>query len=167
MTTRRTRTGNGETGLGPCCICQGEQGVRNVIMLHQKAPVAGHGWGCVVCHLPSDGAIAVLCDKCFELFQHGKAALRFACRGYPGKEGRVPAAELAGEHDHDHKVHEAEQNGYECGILAQGATRCARDVAGRILGARALVAGDADRNEAQGAKGGGRVLVVPWADTIS
>lgn len=98
------------TDLGPCCICEGTRGVRNVIMLRQKAPLAGRGWGCVVCGLASDGALAVLCDPCFEKFQAKQAALRYACRGYPGKDGRVPYHRLTGQHEHDHKIHDAEKN---------------------------------------------------------
>lgn len=54
--------------VGPCCAC-GTSGpsVRNIIALALKAPQAGKGWGCVVCGLPSDGAIAVVCDRCLEL----------------------------------------------------------------------------------------------------
>jgi hypothetical protein len=79
--------------LGPCCAC-GAVGpsVRNVGMLHKKAPVPGHGWGCVVCDLPPDGALVVLCDACTER----GAQLRWACRGWPGKDGRIPIDELAG-----------------------------------------------------------------------
>jgi NMD protein affecting ribosome stability and mRNA decay len=29
-------------------------------------PTPGRGWGCVVCGVPSDGAVAVLCDACVE-----------------------------------------------------------------------------------------------------
>lgn len=95
--------------LGPCCICEGTRGVRNVIMLHQKAPLAGRGWGCVVCGLPAGGAVAVLCDECLEKFQAKRAALKFACRGYPGQDGRVPFASLTGQHEHDHRIHNAEK----------------------------------------------------------
>jgi hypothetical protein len=31
--------------------------------------------------------------------------LRFACRGYPGKDGRVPIEELQGEIHHDESKH--------------------------------------------------------------
>jgi hypothetical protein len=83
--------------LGTCCACGGTQGVRNVIMLDKKAPIPGRGWGCVVCKLPLDGAIAVLCDDCLD----SKAEIRFACRGYPATDGRVPIGELSGLHEHN------------------------------------------------------------------
>ena len=97
------------TKLGPCCICETTRNVRNVIMLDKRCPTPGHGWGCVVCGLPSDGASAVLCDACFEAFADKKAALKFACRGYPATDGRIPLAELKGQHKHDMSKHPEEQ----------------------------------------------------------
>jgi hypothetical protein len=91
--------------LGPCCICGGRMGVRNLIMLDVKAPIAGHGWGCVVCDLPCDGASAVLCDPCLGAFQDG-TPLRFACRGYPADDGRAPMKELTERHEHDMTKHQ-------------------------------------------------------------
>jgi len=46
--------------LGPCCACEGFESVRNVLMLHVKMTVPGQGWGCLVCGLSFDGALAVL-----------------------------------------------------------------------------------------------------------
>lgn len=92
--------------LGPCCICETESStVRNIIMLAQKAPVSGTGWGCLVCGLPADGAVVVLCDGCYDTWRAGEAALRFACAGYPADGERVAVAELAGEHEHDLEKH--------------------------------------------------------------
>jgi hypothetical protein len=87
--------------LGPCCICLGERGVRNVICLHFKAVVPGRGWGCVVCDLPADGAVAVVCNDCIDDWQAGAASLRYACRGYPATDGRVPIEALTVPHEHD------------------------------------------------------------------
>jgi hypothetical protein len=54
--------------LGPCCGCEVTTlGACNIVMLDKKAPVAGAGWGCLVCELPHDGAVAVLCDACLLL----------------------------------------------------------------------------------------------------
>ena len=90
---------NEETKLGPCCVCETTIGVRNILTLGQKSPTPGHGWGCLQCGLPNDGATAVVCDECLE------KPLKFACRGYPGKEGRIPIEELAGEMEHDYVMH--------------------------------------------------------------
>ena len=56
--------------LGRCCACleEGTEGnpVRNLMMLDRLAPTPGTGWGCFVCGLPLDGAVAVLCERCVE-----------------------------------------------------------------------------------------------------
>lgn len=91
--------------LGPCCMCDGTESVNNVIMLSRRGAVPGHGWGCVVCSLPMDGAYAVLCDTCLPKWQADNSLLTVACRGYPGKEGRILVAELPdGEFDHNPAV---------------------------------------------------------------
>lgn len=96
------------TDFGPCCICETRKFVRNVLCLKQKSPILGRGWGCLECGLPSDGAVAVLCDKCFDLFREKKVALKFACRGYPASDGRVLFETLTGSHDHDMSKHPEE-----------------------------------------------------------
>jgi hypothetical protein len=70
----------------------------------EMPPTPGRGWGCVVCDLPADGALAVVCDACLEK----RAPLRFACQGYPGKDGRVPIDLLFGDHNHDMSKHPEE-----------------------------------------------------------
>jgi hypothetical protein len=90
--------------LGPCCICGGTLSVRTVIMLAVKNQVPGHGWGCVQCGLPADGASAVVCDACVARHVDGLSlysALRFACRGYPAEDGRVSIEALTEAHEHD------------------------------------------------------------------
>jgi hypothetical protein len=78
--------------LGPCCFCETYTGVTVIVMLNRRAPIAGHGWGCAVCDLPSDGAVAVFCESCY---------------GYPGSDGRIPYSELSPEHfDHRDVEHE-------------------------------------------------------------
>lgn len=52
--------------LGPCCVCGGTEKVRTILALHKKCPTGRGGWGCLVCGLPSDGAVAVVCDACCE-----------------------------------------------------------------------------------------------------
>jgi len=91
-------------GLGTCCICEGERRVTTIVMLSFKNEVPGHGWGCVVCALPSDGASAVLCDRCADEYIAGRAKLLSACRGYPAEDGRVSIDALTIEHEHDPRV---------------------------------------------------------------
>lgn len=89
--------------LGKCCVCGCEgQSVRNIMMIHRAAPEKGTGWGCVVCGLPADGAIAVLCDGCIE----SEKEPRFVCEGFPAENNRVPIESLtSGDFDHDMSLH--------------------------------------------------------------
>lgn len=88
--------------LGTCCACrQAGPAVRNIMMLDKLSPIPGHGWGCVVCDLPPNGACYVLCDDCLE---SGAEPVE-ACRGYPGSDGRIPFAELTTEFKHDLSRH--------------------------------------------------------------
>lgn len=91
-----------EINLGPCCACE-DAGptVRNVIALTKKAPVAGRGWGCLICSLPADGAFAVVCDACFET----RRELKYACCGYATSGERIPIGELTGVHEHNVALH--------------------------------------------------------------
>jgi hypothetical protein len=51
--------------MGPCCACgRRGAGVNNIVMLDEEGPMPGTGWGCFVCELPMNGAIAVVCDAC-------------------------------------------------------------------------------------------------------
>lgn len=93
--------------LGACCACERTgPDVRNVICINKRSPIPGRGWGCFVCGLSQDGAIYVLCDNCLE----HEVEPCFACRGHPGKDGRVPIEELAGEFKHDLALHEPDGN---------------------------------------------------------
>jgi hypothetical protein len=87
--------------FGACCACGGTTNVRNGLMLEQKCPTPSRGWGCVVCHLPSDGAVALVCDACL----HENRPLKFACTGYPAVDGRTPIEQLTGTHQHDMRFH--------------------------------------------------------------
>ncbi|MBE9050663.1 hypothetical protein IQ243_09595 [Nostocales cyanobacterium LEGE 11386] len=92
--------------LGMCCGCgcTGET-VRNIITLEKKAPVPGTGWGCLVCGLPSDGAVAVVCDDCLALLQQHQDILTHAVHGYPTEKGRCDIASLTGEFKHKNILH--------------------------------------------------------------
>lgn len=79
--------------LGSCCICQTKFGVSTILMLDRRAPQGGRGWGCVVCGLPNDGAVVVLCDGCTELYEAGATPI-YVCVGYPADDQRALYAEL-------------------------------------------------------------------------
>jgi len=84
--------------LGPCCACgQSGPSVRNVVMLDLRAPQSGTGWGCFICRLPSDGALAVVCDACLA----AGAPIRQVCDGYATSGRRVPRAALTEPFCHD------------------------------------------------------------------
>lgn len=89
--------------VGPCCACGGRAPVRNVLMLPFKAPIPGRGWGCVVCGLAMDGAIAVVCDPCAEEDRE----VLYACDGYATDDGRIPIGDLTEPHRHDEAKHPA------------------------------------------------------------
>jgi hypothetical protein len=91
--------------FGTCCACrqQGET-VRNFVTLPKQAPVAGTGWSCVVCNLPDDGALAVLCDQCLET----NAEIQDVIHGMVDGKKRSPFAALTQDFDHDPALHEAD-----------------------------------------------------------
>jgi hypothetical protein len=59
-------------------------------MLDQEAPLPGSGWGCVVCDLPPNGAMVVLCDECLR----DNALPHFVVYGPIGHKQRMPIDEL-------------------------------------------------------------------------
>lgn len=91
--------------LGPCCTCGGRVDVVNVLMLSHAAPTPGTGWGCVVCGLPANGALAVLCDGCLGT----QRKPREICVGYPSAGERMPIEEAkqAPRFEHDLTKHVA------------------------------------------------------------
>jgi hypothetical protein len=94
--------------FGPCCACGAEnERVRNVIMLEQKTPAPGSGWGCFQCGLPAEGAFAVLCDECLDLGR----PIRFAVAGEVKNKQRVAIEALGGEHKHDMTKHSEASDG--------------------------------------------------------
>src|SRR5262249_19623136 len=91
--------------LGLCCNCQAQPALA-VAWLRRRAPVAGPGWGCVVCDLPLDGAVAVLCDACADALEMCEQPPRFVCVGAPSENRRLPYTDLpAGAFDHDASKH--------------------------------------------------------------
>lgn len=101
--------GYGTPYVGGCCNCgEVRPDVRNFVQLEVKAPEPGKGWGCLVCGLPMDGAMAVLCDTCIEAVIDG-AKIVNACAGYPGENRRVPVASLTERFSHHEALHAGER----------------------------------------------------------
>jgi len=91
--------------LGTCCACR-KSGptVRNIMCLPVRSPTPGFGWGCFVCGLPSNGAVAVVCDSCLE----SGAPLLDVCHGYPKENMRTARESCIEAFDHDLSRHEDE-----------------------------------------------------------
>lgn len=94
--------------LGTCCVCANRRLVRTIVMLNGRCPIPGRGWGCLVCNLPADGALAVVCDYCADDYFDGFAALRWFCTGHPGPDGRTEIRELRGIFRHEPHNHPGE-----------------------------------------------------------
>jgi len=89
--------------LGRCCNCgvtgknkAGDPLVVNINFLSFRAPKEGTGWGCVVCGMPPNGAIVVLCDACQEVFQATAKDMKSpeegvlsVCFGWPDEDVRL------------------------------------------------------------------------------
>lgn len=99
--------------FGPCCACgHPRTTVRNIVMLHKRAPVPGTGWGCCSCGLPMDGAIAVICDPCLAQYKTAPNNIRFAADGPVLEKKRIPIDQLTESFDHDYQFHpEAQEEG--------------------------------------------------------
>lgn len=90
-----------------CCACGVAKRSRNLVMLNQKALTPGKGWGCMQCGLPSDGALAAICDDCAS----GDPEIRYCFDGYVTDGKMAPIAELPQiPHEHNMALHpEVEQ----------------------------------------------------------
>ncbi|HYK54157.1 MAG TPA: hypothetical protein VEV38_11555 [Candidatus Eremiobacteraceae bacterium] len=92
-----------EPVTGPCCNCLEITALRNVMFIHRRGPTPGRGWGCVVCNLPQDGAVALICDACARTLTD---LPKFVCTGYMKDGERTPLDTLSPEpFDHDPEFH--------------------------------------------------------------
>jgi hypothetical protein len=95
---------------GPCCVCCCQENVRNIWMLNLKGP--HNGWGCFVCHLPAQGAIAIICDLCAERDYTLRVDDLVAILDGQTKAGRAPLPAINDRipflHDLRHHLDEAE-----------------------------------------------------------
>ena len=93
--------------LGTCCVCgKNDETVRNIVALHRLAPIAGTGWGCAICGLGADGALAVLCDECIEGKENPIPKLRWVVSGWVNDGGRIAIEDAPTESfEHDEVQH--------------------------------------------------------------
>lgn len=101
--------------LGTCCACGKEdETVRNIVALHRRSPIPGTGWGCTVCGLNADGALAVLCDECISATEDPIPKLGWVVYGWVNSGERIAIEDApteAFEHDEgQHTEYERTQN---------------------------------------------------------
>lgn len=94
---------DGRVSFGRCCACgEVKPDVRNFITLNRPAPVPGTGWGCYVCGLDLNGALAVVCDSCLER----NAAIKWVIYGQAWRGERILLSECPdGEFHHRMSYH--------------------------------------------------------------
>jgi hypothetical protein len=92
---------------GPCCACLKQKPTtRNLLMLPHRASVPGTGWGCIVCSLPPDGAVAIVCDDCLQ----SQRELQNVIFGYPMEKQRVGYEAVSHtKFKHTQELHEREE----------------------------------------------------------
>jgi hypothetical protein len=92
----------------PCCAClEQKPTTRNLLMLPHRASVPGTGWGCIICNLPPDGALAVVCDDCLE----SRHDLQNVILGYPMEKQRVGYESISHTtFKHTQELHEREES---------------------------------------------------------
>ena len=92
---------------GLCCNCYVNRAT-GVCFINRRSPTPGKGWGCYVCKLPPDGAMAVLCDECAEGLAKREGEPRYICTGDPAEPDRTPFFDLSPEpFEHDLSMHAA------------------------------------------------------------
>lgn len=91
-----------KTEYGSCCICESTRNVNNLIQLDYKVESAS-GWGCVQCGLKMEGAIAIVCDTCIELYgkqSDFKDKIKFLMNGIK----RIPVLPVEKRVPHEHDL---------------------------------------------------------------
>lgn len=81
--------------FGPCCCC-GQRPGTQIVSLPFYAPVPGTGWGCYICGLPQDGAVAVVCDACMQ----EEREIRYAVVGRAWQDRRIEIMDLVPGFEH-------------------------------------------------------------------
>lgn len=104
-------------GWLPCCACQLERLCRWVQPLPVLHPVSGLGWGCAVCDIANDGAIAVLCDACAG---QRNLDIHDVCAGSATDPARAPYRDCVRCFEHDHANHMEICRGWRCRYCNSG-----------------------------------------------
>ena len=94
---------NSPKNYGACCICEAETAdVQNIIMLDYKTR-SESVWGCYVCWLPFEGAVACVCDTCIEKYDNVEAEIKFLMDSH--RRIPVPPVEERVLHQHNLSLH--------------------------------------------------------------
>ena len=90
-----------------CCSCaELKKTVRNFLCVPALGPSPGKGWGCVVCDIPANGAVAILCDDCIA---QGDPPIQFIIEGSAFEGKLIPwLPDQAIPFDHDLSKHPPE-----------------------------------------------------------
>ncbi len=93
-----------------CCSCfEVRSDVKNIACLPEKAPEPGTGWGCYVCGLPPDGALALVCDKCTKSADPNEGPeIEYVYSGKIGGSELTARKWLNGRQEHDAEKHGAD-----------------------------------------------------------
>lgn len=97
-----------------CCACGKQTTDRNILLANKKAPIPNTGWGCHICGLPADGAIATLCNDCFEKILKDKniSIIKYVYKGFPENGELFSIEKLTEDFIHDetkHAIYESKQ----------------------------------------------------------
>ncbi|MYB02024.1 MAG: hypothetical protein F4118_00340 [Acidimicrobiaceae bacterium] len=92
---------------GTCCVCESEMDECILIQLDYKIE-SESGWGCLVCDLPMDGAMAVVCFDCFD-DDDLEDKIKFLMNGRRGRIP-VPPPESRIKHEHNLMLHPETQD---------------------------------------------------------
>ena len=91
--------------LGSCCICEvNDDTVRNAIQLDFKVFGSETCWGCFRCGLPMEGAVAALCDACFEKYRDDPDMEAHITFLMDTADRRIPVPPVAARVPHKHDL---------------------------------------------------------------
>lgn len=94
---------------GTCCVCESEMDECVLIQLDYKVE-SESGWGCLVCDLPMEGAMAVVCADCFDEYDDDlEDKIKFLMNGIRGRIP-VPPPESRIKHEHNLMYHPKDQD---------------------------------------------------------
>ena len=93
--------------IGECCACRRRDVRRHIVLLNCLAPVSGTGWGCLVCNMPNDGGLGLVCSRCVAKGRNKAMHMMLIVSGYVMDDHLIDAAPWREKpFDHDLEVHD-------------------------------------------------------------